>query len=110
MAKKKLDIRVNSIENFFKDILDLRFFTMKDAIRCSYEPGESKLVVVTGENATGKSFLRRVIHSALQQNEIELIALSMELRTRVGDIRKAFIYGDEGNSSTGQISGRTVTT
>jgi hypothetical protein len=106
--KKKPLTRVASVKTFFEDVADLNFFG-NGGLKLSYEPGKGELVVITGENATGKSFLRRIVHAALNQHEIELIVLSMQLRTAAGDIRKAFIYGDEGTQSTGQLSGHTVT-
>lgn len=104
--KPKLGCRVTSIKTFFQDVLALRFFS-EGVMTCTYEPGDSKLVLVTGENATGKSFLRRVIAVALREHEIESIALSMQFRT-AGGIERCFVYGDENNSATGSLSANSV--
>ena len=62
-----------------------------------------------GENASGKSFLRRCAHSICQQVGIEFLGISMELRYG-GGIERAFIFGDEGYEATGVISIKTVLT
>jgi hypothetical protein len=70
-------------------------------------PKGSKLVLAVGENASGKSFYRRVIQSWCQHRSkegIECIDLSMERRS-VSSVTRAFIYGgDEGRDSTGRLT------
>jgi len=67
----------------------------------------SRLFVITGENATGKSFLRRVISGRLRKNKVEAIGLSQEGRSSSG-IASACIYGDEQWQSTGANSTHTL--
>ncbi len=105
--KPKLGCRVTSIKTFFQDVLALRFFS-EGVMTCAYEPGDSKLVLVTGENATGKSFLRRVIGAALREHEIESIALSMQFRTDRDRMERIFVYGDEATAATGSLSASSV--
>ena len=64
------------------------------------------VLVVTGQNASGKSFLRRLLHVKLKQMKIEVIVLSQEGRTS-GGVVSAMVYGDESRSSTGSISCQT---
>lgn len=75
--------------------------------------GRSKLIVVVGDNASGKSFFRRIIQLLCQKNKVECIALSVEARSggshMYGPLR-AMIYGDESWQSTGVLSSHTVTT
>lgn len=104
--KPQLDCRVSSTREFLEDVLKLRFFS-EGVMTCAYEPGDSKLVLVTGENATGKSFLRRVIGVALREHKIESIALSMQFRS-AGGIERCFVYGDESNNATGSLSANSV--
>lgn len=105
-TKKRVELDLSSTKAFMEDLLTLNFF---EEIQATLEPGasKSKLVLITGENATGKSFVRRVISSFLRQEKIEFISLSMQGRTESGVI-KSFIYGDESNSSTGDLSGHVI--
>lgn len=74
---------------------------------------KTPLVVVVGENASGKSFFRRIVSSVCQfrQKKIECISISMEARAGLNMLGalKGFVYGDEGIRATGENSARTVT-
>lgn len=75
--------------------------------------GTAPLVVVVGENASGKSFFRRVVTSVCQhvtKKQIECIPLSMEARSSsMMGAMKGFVYGDESYESTGVNSVYLVT-
>jgi len=74
------------------------------------EGGNYPVVVLTGENAMGKSFLRRLYQVMIKSYaKIECIHLSQQGRSS-GSFPSAFIYGDESWESTGQITSRTITT
>jgi len=78
-------------------------------LRVSPETG-SKLVVVVGENASGKSFFRRIVRSVCQKSKTECIHLSMEGRvdsSALGGLR-SMVYGSEHDQSTGENSVGTV--
>lgn len=93
------------------------------AIPLIYKPGSSRFVLVLGENAGGKSLVRRVVNKGTHRGlpaqdgdpEIprgpfpvrEFVAISMQFRTRAG-MGSVFVFGDEGVRSTGEISARTV--
>jgi len=64
------------------------------------------ILVVTGKNAAGKSFLRRWFCMMLKDEKIEAIHLSQQGRASEGFVR-AFVYGDESDHSTGAISAHT---
>lgn len=73
--------------------------------------GQGPLVVMVGDNASGKSFARRIVCSLAQRSEIEAIHISMEKRaksTYMGAAH-AFVYGSEEWQSTGENSASTVT-
>lgn len=73
--------------------------------------GEGPLVVVTGENASGKSFFRRIVQSicARAKMKTECIHISMEARRRISEAPwMTFVYGDEEYESTGVNSSGTV--
>lgn len=99
-------------------------FPGETAIPSLYEPGESGLVLVLGENAGGKSFFRRILSLVTHRGDDgrysmrkpidpgkfpvqEFIHLSMEGRTAGGFIG-ACVYGDEGRRSTGENTAHTV--
>jgi len=95
------------------------------AIPAIYVPGTSRLALILGENAGGKSFIRRIIRLMThpgQKGDMgrlkvkkgpfpvrETIHLSMEARTH-GGITRSFIYGCEDWRSTGENSASTVVT
>lgn len=84
------------------------------AIPSHWVRGTSPLVIVVGENASGKSFLRRIIRGLCKRNDVECIPISMEGRTDTGmgmmPIARALVYGDETYNSTGQLSAGIVQT
>jgi len=70
----------------------------------------NKLVVVVGENASGKSFFRRMVRGVCQKAKTECIHLSMEGRvdsSAFGGLR-SMVYGSEHDQSTGENSVGTV--
>jgi hypothetical protein len=72
--------------------------------------GKDPLVVIVGENASGKSFARRCVQAIASKNKVETIAISMERRAGAdftGGMR-GFIYGTEEWKSTGENSVGTV--
>ena len=64
------------------------------------------VLVVTGGNASGKSFLRRLLRTKLKIQKIEAIDLSQEGRSSGGFV-SCMVYGDESRSSTGSLSAHT---
>ena len=89
------------------------YFT-KSVIPYHRVEGKGPLVVVIGENASGKSFLRRVIGSVCMhfcKPKIEFMGLSMEGRRNTSfNPWMTFVYGDESYESTGVNSVDTVLT
>jgi len=93
----------------FEDFVPFRAYAGGEApIPYHWVRGNSNLVVITGDNASGKSFARRIITQLCRETEIEPMAISMQGRT-TGGMMSAFVYGAEDYESTGQISARTVT-
>jgi hypothetical protein len=87
----------NVLADVRKDYLDL-LGVSKDA--CD----EARVVIITGDNASGKSFLRRLISYIIKRDhEIESIHLSQEGRATQG-FQRAMIYGGEDQDSTGYIT------
>lgn len=96
----------------------------KVPIPAIYVPGRSRLVLVLGDNAGGKSFFRRLVNlvthrgrkAGVYERAIpagpfpvhEFIHLSMQGRT-ASDFSSTMIYGDESWRSTGENSAHTVT-
>jgi hypothetical protein len=72
-------------------------------------PGTGPLVVILGENASGKSFMRRLVQLICHKNEIEFMGISMEGRAKVSHTPwLCMVYGDESWQSTGCLSVNTV--
>lgn len=106
-------------------IFELRYFhPEKDgeapAMPSFYSPGNSRLVLVLGDNASGKSFFRRLVSAVTNKKNKdttdhhveEMIHLSMEGRagTSMYGPAHAMVYGDESWGSTGQLTASTITT
>ncbi len=104
--RQAMDFRTDSPARFLDDVLAMPYFE-PGFMPHAREPGDSKLVVATGENATGKSFFRRVISAALKKSGVEPMPVSMELRAG-GGIVSAFIFGDEGRQATGEVTANSV--
>lgn len=104
---------VDDPKDLLQDVLLRPYFTPHQAkeipIPVTYFPGHGKLVLVVGENASGKSFFRRVVMGVCQQRKVECMHISMQGR-RQSHIFNSFIYGSEDYDSTGKNSARTVST
>jgi energy-coupling factor transporter ATP-binding protein EcfA2 len=79
-------------------------------IPCHRVDGDGNLVVIVGENASGKSFLRRILTALCREADIEMMPISMEGRGGSYGGLRGFIYGDESWQSTGECSSVTVVT
>lgn len=64
--------------------------------------------MVTGDNAAGKSFVRRMYVTACGVRKVECINISLERRTS-HDISTVFIFRDEQVFASGVISAETIT-
>jgi hypothetical protein len=99
-------------KSLIKEALSLEYFQpvmCEIAIPVTYLPGTGPLVLAVGDNASGKSFFRRVIQGRCGFNKIECIHLSMEGRRNVAyNPGLCFVYGSEDYQSTGQNSSETV--
>ncbi len=107
---------LNDAASLLYEATQYKYFIPNDAgvtpIPYRFVPGApgGKLGLVLGENASGKSFVRRLCSAiyAQQTPKIELLAPSMEHRT-TGYMASVF-YGSENYDSTGQNSSRTILT
>lgn len=99
-------------KGLIKEALSLEYFqTIKGevAIPVTYFPGKGPLVLAVGDNASGKSFFRRIIQGCCGLSNFECIPLSMEGRRNVAyNPASCFVYGSEDYQSTGQNSSETV--
>lgn len=106
-----------SFKEIVQDALaDHELFGAEGACPALFEPGaeDSRLLVITGENAGGKSLfsqflLRTVLKSDADWKSVEVMDGGMHRRTRSG-IERALMYGDESDDSTGNISLKFVLT
>lgn len=106
----------NSASGLVKHALELLYFQEFEgevAIPAFWRESSGKMVFVVGENASGKSFFRRVVGAICQQakSKTEYIPISMEGRRTVSyNPWLSFVYGDEGYQATGVLSSNTVIT
>jgi hypothetical protein len=85
---------------------DISYF-VEGILKARFDKGHEKMLVITGENATGKSFMRRLYHIVCKKEKIEFIHISQESRVD-GGVMSAFVYGSENWESTGYISSKTI--
>src|ERR1700753_1086144 len=89
-------------------ILAGRWFQGLSPFRCVVDKAHPKLCIITGGNVSGKSLLRKVIHTQYSSRKIEYISVSQEARCSSSGIERAFIYGSEEDESTGYNSVKTL--
>lgn len=108
MTKRKL--KFGTLRGLLRNLGTVRIYAPdKDAktlLPMLYVPGQGKLLLVLGDNATGKSLVRRSLCLLCQDAGIESIPISMHGRSTT--FLRGFIYGDESYQSTGEISAATV--
>lgn len=118
MVTKKNTPKLPAAPKRLADVLDEMLSTVTilcqdeaDGIKLRYDPAqnrESKVLFIYGDNASGKSLIRRLIGSYVRSeisSTFEHIELSM--RTRTGDrMRGAFMYGPatDSDNSSGAVS------
>jgi ABC-type dipeptide/oligopeptide/nickel transport system ATPase component len=82
-------------------------YQWQEAIPITLEENHPKLLAITGENASGKSMLRRLLQQIARKKDIESISISPEWRQQ-GGILRAFVYGDESYDASGKIAANVV--
>jgi hypothetical protein len=89
------------------------FADERSPFTATYTPGDDRVLLIVGENASGKSLAFRLASQIAASSNIMAITLSIRERTggglaEMGGMRRAMIFGDEESSSTGAISARVV--
>lgn len=99
---KKTSVNFRTMNSLFRWLTnELTYFDKKKGVfYYKFFSTNSPLVVVTGDNASGKSFIRRLVQLACRDKDIECIHLSQQGRCASG-IPRLFIYGAEEEESTG---------
>lgn len=101
---EKETTKVPTIPEVMAEVGDLRVMS-DDLIPHRFEPGGGRACLVLGDNATGKSLVRRLLSHKYKDRGVEAIPLSMEGRAGGGMFgMKGFVYGDEDWKSTGHNS------
>lgn len=86
-----------------KKLLNLKYF---EFIEYFYQEGECRFCLITGQNASGKSLVRKILHQMYSEEKIEFINISMENRAGSG-LEHLLIYGSEEGDSSGFNSVKT---
>lgn len=101
LKDKKVSMDFSTISKLFIWFTDeLVYFEKNGVFNYKFFSTNSPLIIVTGDNASGKSFIRRLVQSACKEKNIECIHLSQQGRCNSG-IPRLFIYGAEDEESTG---------
>lgn len=93
--------------DMIEGICSSKWFNAPSKLRCSVRPGNPRFAIMTGDNATGKSLARKILHNRYHDQKITFINTSQEGRATPG-IQRAFMYGDQAENSTGQNSAHTL--
>lgn len=102
MAQSKLPTAAKMIE----DLVDNSWLLTDKACPFSFhvQKGQGRVVVIAGDNATGKSMLTSMLAAQAHQTfNVSPMVVSMTARTGSGMMR-AFTYGDESYRATGEVS------
>jgi hypothetical protein len=106
------DFPFNNAPSLVRQALTLDYFHPNGRgevpIPARFQEGTGSLVLALGENASGKSFFRRIIRQLCKMSGVENIHLSMEGRGDSFGGLKSFVYGDEEYRSTGENSAGTI--
>lgn len=97
------------LRGLVEDLLeDAELFGPQGACPARYEDGaHQRLLLITGGNASGKSFACRYLDQLAGASKTEFMRIGMAKRTQAG-IERSFIFGDEATSSTGTISAKVL--
>lgn len=102
---------MKKLKSLVQQCLDTDYFKPNEEgvtpIPFVHVPGNSRLVVVVGDNASGKSFFRRIFEAVCVRDEIDCITLNMQDRCS-SEISRLIVYGNEDSKSTGENSINTV--
>ena len=88
-------------------IAECKWFADDAPFRMFPHLASTKVCIIIGPNASGKSFVRKLVYTCHKKRGIELIHLSQAARCRSGGfegIASRFIYGYEEDDSTGYNS------
>lgn len=98
-----------------QECLSLDYFHPNDddvvPIPVTFNEGQGKIILAVGDNASGKSFFRRVVQAVCHKADVECIHLSMQGRTNGepdGAFKRIVVYGTETDESTGRNSVNTI--
>lgn len=116
VSRKKEDAprTFRSLAGLLEHTFSLRYFSPDDeiggkvAIPHHWVRGRGNFAVALGENASGKSFFRRIVTALCRESKVEAMPISMEGRGGYYGGLRGFIYGDESWQSTGENSSNTV--
>lgn len=101
--KTFLNEMLNKIEDRHYAVLNLEKDNQLIFDKLSIHKTDSSVVIIYGENASGKSLFSSIIEQCARSEKIGCRNACMRNRTSSG-IEKAFIFGDEGSQSTGATS------
>lgn len=93
------------MKSYLEGALNSRLFTGESPFRGFLAEGapDSRVAIITGPNASGKSLMVRMLAATLNEEKVEPLQVSMRYRT-MGGIHRAFMFGNDEDQSTGATS------
>lgn len=101
--KTFLNQMLNNIEDRHYALLNIEKDNVLIFPKISVHKADSNIIIIYGENASGKSLFSSLIEQSARIEKIGCRNACMRNRTSSG-IERAFIFGDEGSQSTGATS------
>lgn len=88
---------------------DTELFGVDGPCPVLHETGKARILLITGDNASGKSLCCKYLRQLIREDKVEVMDGGMHRRTTSG-FERAFMYGDENRDSTGNLSMKFVRT
>lgn len=114
-------MRAPSLTELIDDLVaDAELFGPDGPCPVRREPGRRRdLLLVTGDNASGKSFVCKYLNMQAtpdsadppaERRGLEFMHVGMNLRAGGSGVQRSLMFGNEARNSTGAISARTIET
>lgn len=104
-----------ALEAIVHEVVDdtLLFSDERSPFRAALYDGDPNVCVIVGENASGKSLFFQIVAGMAHRQKITPVTISIRERTgagthEMGGMRRAFMFGDESQQSTGATSANVV--
>lgn len=105
-----MDSMMKTLSRWIRTVAeDAELFGADGPCPVAHEKGKARILLITGDNASGKSLVCKYMRQLIREDKVEVMDGGMHRRTTSG-FERAFMYGDENRDSTGNLSMKFVRT